>query len=638
MNKYYPTLLSPLKVGKQFYKNRMGFPRAVPSIVSGALSGDVLESLGLYLGNIARNGASVVCVNSPTWGDSPLSRPLPPGARAPFPDKSYDLREPNTQLAMCRVVEAIHNYGSLACMSLMQIEPNGWTVNDLTEEVMDGIADSFAEKCFTYKGLGFDQVCFYMSYNASLLSQSMSPVHNTRTDEYGGSPAKRANFARKVFSRVREKCGNDIIIEIQVSGEEDNPGGYTVEDFVEYVKAVDDLVDLVQIRAKNGDLAHPLGINSVKEAPITLAYAEALKKSGANVIVAPVGGYQDPDLNEKFLAEGKCDFIYMARAFICDFEYVKKIEEGRREDIVPCIRCNSCHTRPNHPDAGCYVNPEMVLGLDHNFVVEPADRVKKVAVIGGGPAGMEAALVAAKRGHSVTLYERTDKLGGQLSHADWSPFKWPLREFKDYMAYQVGKAPIDVSMGVEATPELIAGEDYDAVILATGAEHVLPNIPGVDGPKVWMPLDVYGREGELGRNVVVIGGAETGMETALYLAWMGHEVTDLTRQRMLAHDAQPVHFRENFVADWESRENFHYFTEVTTTEIGEGYVKFVDKDGIEHTLECDDVVACGGLTPRSELALDFAAVTDTFRIIGDARSPKNVRTAMKNAYTVASML
>lgn len=638
MNKYYPTLLSPLKVGKQFYKNRMGFPRAVPSIVSGALSGDVLESLGLYLGNIARNGASVVCVNSPTWGDSPLSRPLPPGMRAPFPDKSYDLREPNTQLGMCRVVEAIHNYGSLACMSLMQIEPNGWTVNDLTEEVMDGIADSFAEKCFTYKGLGFDQVCFYMSYNASLLSQSMSPVHNTRTDEYGGSPAKRANFARKVFQRVRQKCGSDLIIEIQVSGEEDNVGGYTVDDFVEYVKAVDDLVDVVQIRAKNGDLAHPLGINSVKEAPITLAYAEKLKKSGANVVVAPVGGYQDPDLNEKFLAEGKCDFIYMARAFICDFEYVKKIEEGRREDIVPCIRCNSCHTRPNHPDAGCYVNPEMVLGLDHNFVVKPADRVKKVAVIGGGPAGVEAALVAAKRGHSVTLYERTDKLGGQLSHADWSPFKWPLREFKDYMSYQLGKSAVDVRMGVEATPELLRGEDYDAIILATGAEHVMPNIPGVDGAHVWKPLDVYGREAELGKNVVVIGGAETGMETALYLAWMGHEVTDLTRQRMLAHDAQPVHFRENFEHDWKSRENFHYFTEVSTTEIGDGYVKFVDKDGNEHTLECDNVVACGGLVSRNELALEFAAVTDTFRVIGDARSPKNVRTAMKNAYTVASML
>ena len=320
MNKYYPTLLSPLKVGKQFYKNRMGFPRAVPSIVSGALSGDVLESLGLYLGMMAKNGASVVCVNSPTWGDNPLSRPLPPGARAPFADKSYDLNVPNTQLSMCRVVEAIHNYGSLACMSLMQIEPNGWTVNDLTEEVMDGIADSFAEKCFIYKGLGFDQVCFYMSYNASLLSQSMSPVHNTRTDEYGGCPTKRANFARKVFERVRRKCGSDLIIEIQVSGEEDNDGGYTVDDFVEYVKAVEDLVDVVQIRAKNGDLAHPLGINSVKDAPITLAYAEALKKSGADVIVAPVGGFQDPALNEKFLAEGKCDFIYMARAFICDYE------------------------------------------------------------------------------------------------------------------------------------------------------------------------------------------------------------------------------------------------------------------------------------------------------------------------------
>jgi 2,4-dienoyl-CoA reductase-like NADH-dependent reductase (Old Yellow Enzyme family)/thioredoxin reductase len=638
MNKFYPNLLSPLKVGKYFYKNRMGFPRAVPNVVSGALSGDVLESLGLYLSKMAENGASVVCANSATWGDSPLSRPLPPGARPPFADKSYDLREPNTQLKMCRVVESIHNYGSLACMSLMQIEPNGWTVNDLTEEVMDGIADSFAEKCAIYQGLGFDQVCFYMSYNASLLSQSMSPIHNTRTDEYGGSMTNRANFARKVFSRVREKCGSDLIIEMQVSGEEDNVGGYTVSDFAEYVNAVADLIDVVQIRAKNADLAHPLGLNSDKEAPITLAYAEALKKSGADVIVAPVGGYQDPDINERFIAEGKCDFIYMARAFICDYEYVKKISEGRPKDIVPCLRCNSCHSRPNHPDAGCYVNPEMILGLDHNFVVKPADRVKKIAVIGGGPAGIEAALVASQRGHNVTLYERTNQLGGQLSHSDWSPFKWPLREFKDYQAYQLGKSSVDVRMGVEATPELLAGEDYDAIILATGAEHIMPNIPGTDKPNVWKPLDVYGHEAELGKKVVVIGGSETGMETALYLAMAGHDVLELTRNRMLAHDAQPVHFRENFVHEWNERENFNYVTEAKTTAIGDGFVTYVDKDGAEHKIECDSVVACGGLTPRNEKALEFAAVTNEFRLIGDCRTPKNVRTAMKNAFTTASTL
>ena len=638
MNAYYPTLLSPLKVGNSFYKNRMGFPRAVPNIVSGALSGDVLESLGLYLGGIARNGAAVVCCNSPTWGDSPLSRPLPPGARPPFPDKSYDLSQPNTQLAVCRVVEAIHNYGSLACMSLMQIEPNGWTVNDLTEEVMDGIADSFAEKCLTYKGLGFDQVCFYMSYNASLLSRSMSPIHNTRTDAYGGSMTNRAGFARKVLQRVRDRCGKDLILEIQVSGEEDHPDGYRIGDLVEYVRALEDLVDVVQLRAPNGGLAHPLGINSVKEAPLTLQYAQALKKSGADVIVAPVGGYQDPELNERFLAEGKCDFIYMARAFLCDYEYGRKIESGRADEIVPCLRCNACHSRPNQPDAGCAVNPELVLKLDHTFVITLPERVRKVAVIGGGPAGMEAAVVAAKRGHDVTLYERSDRLGGQLIHADYSPFKWPLRDFKDYLVRRVHAAGVRLLLNTEATPELLREQGYDAVLLASGAEQVLPDIPGADAPEVWKPLDVYGREAELGRRVVVIGGSETGMETALYLAHAGHEVTSLTRQRMLAHDAQPVHYREDFEKDWKSLDNFNSITKARVLEIADSTVRYADADGNEHTIACDSVVACGGVTPRNERALEFAAVTDTFRIIGDARKPKNVRTAMKNAYTAASLL
>ena len=190
MNKYYPNLLSPLKIHNKFYKNRMGFPRAVPSIVSGVLCDSPLPSLGLYLGEIAKNGASVVTVNSPTW-DNPLSRPMPEGMRAPFSDKGFDLTQPNVQLEYCRIIGAIHNYGSLACISLMQLEPAGWTINDLTTEVIDGMANIFAEKCQIYEALGFDQCCFYMSYGNSLLAKSMSPIFNQRTDRYGGQTIKR---------------------------------------------------------------------------------------------------------------------------------------------------------------------------------------------------------------------------------------------------------------------------------------------------------------------------------------------------------------------------------------------------------------------------------------------------------------
>lgn len=635
VNKYYPNLLSPLKIRNKIYKNRMGFPRAVPNIVSGALCTDVLESLGLYVGQLAKNGASVVCVNSPTW-ENPLNRPLPPGARAPFADQSYDLNQPNTQLAMCRVIEAIHNHGSLACMSMMALEPQGWDINDLTEEAIDGMADFFAEKAKVYHSLGFDQICMYMSYGASILARSMSPIKNQRTDRYGGKTmTERASFAKKVFTRIREVCGPELIIEAQISGEEGGEGGYTIGDLCEFVKACEDVLDIVQVRAKDGNLAHPIGLNSERDVPITLKYAEALKKSGTKCFIAPVGGFQDPGLNEKFLREGNADFIYMARAFICDYEYGRKVAEGRAEDIVPCIRCNGCHTRPNHPDAGCFVNPLMVLNLDHNFVEEPASSVKKVAVVGGGPAGMNAALVAAERGHKVTLYEKADVLGGQLIHSDYATFKWPLREFKDYLINQLKKSTVTVQLGTEATPELLKDKYYDGIIFAAGAQHVLPNIPGADGKNVWTPLAVYGHEKELGKKVVVIGGSETGMETALYLAMAGHDVTVLTRQDRLAHDAQPVHFREIFQEKWDTMNNFSYITRAVTTKIGDGSVAYTDADGKAQSIAADSVVACGGLVCRRDNALEFAAVTDFFRIIGDCREVTDVRTAVKNSYTAA---
>ena len=635
MNKYYPHLLSPLKIRNKFYKNRMGFPRANPSVVSGVQCDSPIESFGLYLGNIARNGAAVVTMNSPTW-NNPLSRPMPAGMRAPFADKGFDLTQGNTQLAYCRIAEAIHNYGSLACISLMQLEPNGWTINDLTPEVIDGMANMFAEKFKIYKDLGYDQCCFYMSYGNSMLAKSLSPIDNKRTDKYGGKTgAARATLAHEMFSRVRAACGNDFIIEAQVSGEEGKEGGFTINDLCEFAKACEDVLDVIQVRAYDGNLAHPLGLNQVEGEPITLKYAEALKKSGTTVKIAPVGGYQDPALNEKIIAEGKADFIYMARAFICDYDYGKKIAEGRKEDIVPCVLCNACHTRPNHPDAGCVVNPRMALELDHNFKVEPPAGSKKVAVIGGGPAGMEAALVAAGRGHRVTLYEQADVLGGQMTHSDYASFKWPMRNFKNYLISQVKKSSIDLRLGVKATPELIKDEAYDAIILAAGGRHKFPDLPGVNGKNIWNPLAVYGHEKELGKKVVVIGGAETGMETALYLALNGHDVTILSRQDRIAHDAQPVHFREVFEQKWKSMNNFKAVTKARTTAIGKNSVTYTDAEGKSQTIAADDVVACGGLDSYQEGALEFAAMTDYFRIVGDCKRIKDVRSAMKSAYTAA---
>ena len=358
------------------------------------------------------------------------------------------------------------------------------------------------------------------------------------------------------------------------------------------------------------------------------------------MITAPVGGFQDLDLNEEYIATGKTDMIAMARAFICDSEYGKKAYEGRGEDVVPCIRCNKCHvpsmTGPWH--SMCSVNP--VVGIAHrvNRMIDPPGTSRKIAIIGGGPAGMKAAIIAAERGHKVTLYEKNYFLGGQLRHADFASFKWPLRNFKDYLIRQLYKAGVEVLLSTEVTPGIIKAKGYDVVIVAAGAEPITPDIPGANGKNVWKPIDVYGKDKSLGKNVVVIGGAQIGVETGMYLAENGHKITVLTRQKELATDATPIHYREIFEDAWKALDNFSYITEATTTEISEGKVTYVDAKGKEKSINTDSVVVSAGLNPRHDEALKFYGTAGRFFIIGDCRAAGSVQACMRSAFATASLI
>lgn len=263
---------------------------------------------------------------------------------------------------------------------------------------------------------------------------------------------------------------------------------------------------------------------------------------------------------------------------------------------------------------------------------------KKVAILGGGPAGMKAALTAAERGHQVTLFEKSGVLGGQLTHSDYSSFKWPLKNYKDYLIRNLQSSGVEVRMNCAPSPEEIEQEGFDALIYAVGAEPKLPPIPGADGPKSWKFLDVYGREQELGHRIVVVGGSETGMETAAYLSMCGHKVTVLTRQRMIAHDSQPVHYREMFETFWKELKDFDYYTGVSVHSVVDGRVEFTDNTGAEQCIDADHVVLCGGMRPRNEDAVAYAQVVNYFRIVGDCKKVDNVRTATKAAYVAAMLL
>ena len=647
----YQHLLSPLKINNVILKNRFMETKSIPHFLQGPEPYPT-EPVIAYYANQARNGAAIVTVKPPVTLTDRRLKPANDMQRMAM----YDANDPSVENYFSQLCDAVHLYNCKASISFHGAEGYpGATISEptgnergtklsggisghaITVDEMHEMAARWARMAKHYKDIGFDMCNIYMTYRASILSCALSPATNTRTDEYGGSLENRARFPLEVFKAIKDACGPDFLIEVQLSGEELIPNGITVEDTVGFAKLAEGLVDIIHIRATDGTASHPTGFNSVKDEPITLKVAEAIKKSGAKVVVAPNGGYQDPDLMEKWLAEGKCDMFAMARAFICDDNFYQKVLEGRGEDIIPCVRCNKCHVPSlSGPWVSiCTVNP--LQGIKHMVrrLDTPTAEVKNVAVIGGGPAGMDAAIYASERGHKVTLFEKSDKLGGQLLHTDFPSFKWPLRDFKDYLIRQLYKHGVTVKLGVEATPEMIENGGFDAVIAATGAVPKMPNIPGADAEGIWNPLAVYGHEAELGKKVVIVGGSETGTETGMYLAENGHDVTVLTRQDRLATDATPIHYIEAFSEAWEALEGFGYITNAKTTSVTPNSVTYTDAEGKEQTIECDSVVVCGGVRPLQDEAMAFGGLTPRFTVIGDARKVGNVHECTRQAYAAA---
>ena len=279
-----------------------------------------------------------------------------------------------------------------------------------TREVMDQMIADAVKKVKRWQELGFDGISIHMAYTAPFCAKMLSPLTNHRTDEFGGPIENRSRFPLMLCGAIKEACGDKFLVEVLMSGKE-APGGITVEDTVAFAKLAEGKMDILQLRGGDGDESHPTTVNSTST-PITLAIAQVVKDSGAKITVAPIGGFEDPDLAEQWMAEGKMDLMAAGWAFVCEPDYVKKLHEGRGEDIVPCIRCNKCHgLSMNGPWlTACSVNPK--LGLDHvkDRIFPEPDRSKKVAIIGGSEIGCETGMYVAESGRDVTVFTRQNQL------------------------------------------------------------------------------------------------------------------------------------------------------------------------------------------------------------------------------------
>ena len=513
-----------------------------------------------------------------------------------------------------------------------KVNANGKIVDEIKVSEIDYFIENYVRSAVMAKRAGFDMALVHGGHSW-LLMQFLSPMENHRTDEFGGSLENRARFPIMVLDAMREALGRDFLLEYRISTTELTPGGLEVPEAIEFIHMIQDKIDIIQcsVGSRGNILTRPVMQPShFMPNGCNIYLAEAVKKSGVKIPV------NDPEIAERALAEGKCDFVAMVRSFIADFEWAEKARAGRAGDIRPCIKClrcldtaagrvgiSSCVAQDFEKSTRkmeCSVNPEF--GREHmmHFYRDACSKErKKVVVVGGGPAGICAALESARKGNQVVLLERTDRLGGQLGFVDYDvSFKGDMKRYRDYLLRQIAKAGVEVRLNTEATPELVAREFPDAVIVAVGAAPYFPPLPGIHGDSVMHAVDAYPRLAEIGQRVVVVGGGLVGCETALHLAQHGRSVTLLEMGGYLIPDGVFTERRHTLHVLEEAVE---IHTSTRCTELSPEGVTAVSRGGETLFFPADTVVIAAGMKPRTEerdsfygTAYDVVPVGDCVRL------------------------
>jgi 2,4-dienoyl-CoA reductase (NADPH2) len=437
-------------------------------------------------------------------------------------------------------------------------------------------------------------------------------------------------FLLEIITLSKKKAGSDYPLICRLSADEFMEGGHTLEDTKKMAPILEGAgIHCFDIGAGWHECRTPLVHMSVPRGNFVYL-AEEMKKV-VNVPVVAAYRINDPILADKIIADGRADLIGMCRALIADPDLPNKAIEGKIEDIRPCIACGHCldAVMLGAPIA-CAVNPEV--GKEAECTSEPAKKPKKVFVIGGGPAGMEAAAGAARRGHQVTLFEKGDRLGGNLLLAAVPSYKWELSNLTNYLETQLKKSGTQISLNQEVTEETIAEGKPDVVVIATGAIPRIPDIPGIDGGNVVTALEVLGGEKEVGDRVVVVGGGMIGCEVAEHLAEKGKQVTIV---EMLERIGIDIGMTTRWVIMQRLRNaGIRMETKAKAEELTDKGV-VASRDGSTEFFAADSIVVAMGLVPQNELYRRLEAKGTKCYSIGDCNEAQKILQAIEDGHRIA---
>ncbi|MFB3925695.1 MAG: FAD-dependent oxidoreductase [Syntrophales bacterium] len=499
---------------------------------------------------------------------------------------------------------------------------------ELTIDEIEKMVEKFGDTALRAKKAGFDGVEIHGAHGY-LVAQFMSPYSNKRSDKYGGHLLNRMRFPLEIVSNIRAKCGKDFGVGFRISCDEFVLGGRTIED----TKAIAVLLEGAGIDVLHvscgvyGSVDKIVPASSVPHGWLA-GYAEEVKKV-IRIPVITVGRINDPFVADSIIAAGKADFVAMGRASLADPEFPKKAQAGEIDEIRPCIACNEGCIGILFMDQPikCVLNP--TLGKEVELAIKPAATKKKVVVIGGGPAGMESAITAAKAGHDVSLYEKEDRLGGLFYLASVPPNKGEISNFVGYQIGQLKKLKVRVTLNAKVTPKLIDTEKPDVVIVATGGTPVLPDIPGVSKQNVVNAYDVLAGKVAVGAKVLIIGGGMVGAETANHLANHGKAVVLVEMLTDIATEVPNIN-RMALLQDLE-KGKVRILVNTTVKEVlADGAV--IIKDNVAETINADTVIVAAGSKPNNDLAAELADKSYKVVTIGDASKVGKVMEALEAGY------